>query len=89
MKKADLWAFGVTLYCLTFNKMPFDLEGTNFDLMEAICNQKIEYREEGLEGGRQISGELLEFLEMLLEKDPARRATLLELKSSRFLNATS
>lgn len=28
MKKADIWALGITLYCLTFNTFPFELGNT-------------------------------------------------------------
>ena len=46
MKKADIWALGVTLYCMTYNKMPFSLDGTDLDVMDAICNEKIKYPDE-------------------------------------------
>jgi [calcium/calmodulin-dependent protein kinase] kinase len=38
MKMADIWAMGVTLYCLTFNHMPFPTSGTELTIMENICN---------------------------------------------------
>ena len=28
MKKADIWALGITLYCLTFNSFPFKMGNT-------------------------------------------------------------
>jgi serine/threonine protein kinase len=28
MKKADIWALGITLYCLTYNTFPFELGNT-------------------------------------------------------------
>ena len=37
MKKADIWALGMTLYCMTFNKFPFPLGNTEVQLMENIC----------------------------------------------------
>ena len=41
MKKADVWALGVTLYILTFNHFPFSIGQTEIDLMENICKFKL------------------------------------------------
>lgn len=38
MKKADIWSLGVTIYILTFNKLPFDCGYTELDIMDNICN---------------------------------------------------
>ena len=38
MKKADIWALGMTIYILTFNKLPFQYGQTELDLMDNICN---------------------------------------------------
>jgi len=37
MKKVDIWQLGLTLYCMTFNRLPFSISGTDLDLMERIC----------------------------------------------------
>lgn len=79
MKKADIWALGVTIYILTFNHLPFDIGQTEIDIMEQICTFKLVFE------SRQISEELQEMLEMFLEKDPAKRATLDDLKKCRFV----
>lgn len=38
LKKADIWALGITLYCLTFNKLPFESGETEIDIMNNICS---------------------------------------------------
>jgi [calcium/calmodulin-dependent protein kinase] kinase len=83
MKKADIWALGITLYCMTFNKMPFSIEGDSLEVMERICSHRLTFEE------REISSELQHFLTMILDKDPISRATLSELKNSKFLNTTT
>ena len=40
MKKADVWALGITLYCTAFNKLPFELGSTEIEVMESICECK-------------------------------------------------
>ncbi len=60
MKKADIWALGITIYILTFNRPPFEFEHTELDLMENICNFELKF------DNRQISSELKEMLHMLL-----------------------
>ena len=70
MKKADIWALGVTLYSLTFNHMPFSTKGTELNIMENICNKEISYE------SRSISEDLKKLLSTMLEKNPAKRASL-------------
>lgn len=51
LKKADIWALGVTFYCTVFNKLPFGLENiTSIDLGKHIMAADLD-----LENGRKIS----------------------------------
>jgi serine/threonine protein kinase len=75
MKKADIWSLGLTIYILTFNKLPFNCGQTEIDIMDNICTFELKFEE------RRISDELREMLEMFLQKDPVKRASLEELKS--------
>lgn len=79
MKKADIWALGMTLYCLTFNNLPFEFGDTDLEMMENIYKVDIQY------DTRIISQELKVFLEAMLEKDPSKRMSLENLKEMRFL----
>lgn len=90
MKKADVWALGMTLYVITFNRFPYDFNcmtnghcTTELDIMEAIANVNVQFPE----SDRRISPELKALLSMMLEKEPSRRLDISEIKSlSRFIN---
>lgn len=43
--KIDVWAFGVTLYCLLFGKVPFIAE-SEFELFDVIVNQPLTFPDE-------------------------------------------
>lgn len=48
--------------------------------MDNICNFELQFKD------RKIPAELQEMLEMILQKDPSRRASLEDLKKCRFIN---
>ena len=81
MKKADIWALGITIYIMVFNEFPFDFGKTEIDLMESICNFQLNFP------NRKVSSELTQMLSMFLEKDPEKRATLDELKNCAFIKS--
>jgi SNF1-activating kinase 1 len=97
-KAIDVWALGVTLYCLLFGKTPFRVESNHeFALYGVICNQDWDVEEfMGLDciptKSRRHNcakdkpcsegAEIIRLLERLLEKDMGKRITLDEVKVS-------
>ncbi|GJN87354.1 hypothetical protein Rhopal_000303-T1 [Rhodotorula paludigena] len=93
-KGIDIWALGVTLYCLLFGDTPFTAR-TEYELYNVIVREPIRVPERmGREGmwtgvGRVWEGcgdgaegrEVVDLLGRLLEKDPTKRITLEEVKT--------
>lgn len=79
-KATDVWALGVTLYYLIFGMCPF-LGKSVPQIYERIQRQSLKFPKE-------ISSELQDLLERLLEKDPSSRITIHEIKKHPWLNAT-
>lgn len=92
-KGIDVWALGVTLYCLLFGDTPF-MASTEYELYNVIVRESVRVPETmGREGkwtgvGSRFSGcgdgvegrEVVSLLSRLLEKDPAKRISLGEVK---------
>ncbi|KAI9143821.1 kinase-like domain-containing protein [Paraphysoderma sedebokerense] len=75
-KAIDVWAVGVTLFCLIFGRCPF-MADTEFELFDVIPKQPLEFPAES-----PIPDSLKDLLSLLLEKDPVERITLEEVKVS-------
>lgn len=71
-KALDVWALGVTLYALLYNKCPFWGE-TDYQIMESIRNDPVNIPSDDV---RSVSPELMNLLKSLLEKNVSQRATL-------------
>jgi serine/threonine protein kinase len=70
----DIWAMGVTLYCLLFGVVPFN--GQNeFELFHVITKQALM-----LPPNIPVSNDLSELLFRMMEKDPEKRIKLEEIR---------
>lgn len=95
-KAIDVWALGVTLYCLLFGDTPFTAR-TEYELYNVIVHESIRVPQRmgverawtgvgsGWDGcGEGTEGrEVVDLLGRLLEKDPTKRITLEQVKVSR------
>lgn len=71
-KAIDVWALGVTLYCLLYGQCPFTAS-TEFELFDIIPTAPLEFPQE-------TPDSLVDLLEKLLAKDPQERITLEQVK---------
>ena len=83
-KAIDVWALGITLYCLLFGRTPFPETGVEFQLFNMICNDAILIPPPEFEES-DVDDEVKDLLKRLLEKDPDSRITLEEVKHHPFI----
>ncbi|KAF9577897.1 hypothetical protein BGW38_006608, partial [Lunasporangiospora selenospora] len=77
-KAIDIWALGVTLYCLVYGRCPFIAE-TEFELFNIIPRKQAVFLD-SVPGRDYVDPELKDLLSKLLEKDVYKRITLNEVK---------
>ncbi|KAK0057257.1 calcium/calmodulin-dependent protein kinase kinase 1, partial [Biomphalaria pfeifferi] len=73
-KALDIWAMGVTLYCFTFGKVPFEEEYV-LGLHKKILKDSVQFPEKP-----EVSEELEDLILQMLDKNPTTRITLPEIK---------
>ncbi|KAK8124897.1 uncharacterized protein PG998_000656 [Apiospora kogelbergensis] len=71
-KAADIWAMGVTLYCLKYGKLPFKRDSV-LDMYEAIRNDELEVPEDE-------KPEFRDLITRLLDKDASTRICMSEIR---------
>ncbi|KAI5840811.1 kinase-like domain-containing protein [Morchella snyderi] len=77
----DVWALGVTLYCLLFARCPF-MADNEFQLLQVIAKEELMIPNRQLleMETEPVDEDLKDLLKRLLIKDPAKRITLKEVK---------
>ena len=78
-RKADIWSLGVCLYSMTYNVLPFDSEN-EMEIFLKILKEPVVF------GERQVSEGLKSLIMRMLEKEPAQRITIDEMKTLAWLN---
>ncbi|KAK3505146.1 kinase-like domain-containing protein [Neurospora crassa] len=71
-RAADIWSMGVTLYCLRYGKLPF-AHDNQLEMWEAIKTEEPQFPPDE-------KPEFLDLMHKILEKDPAKRITMHELR---------
>lgn len=81
--KVDIWALGITLYCLIFGDMPFWGQ-TEFELFDSIVSKPLTFPKEfptNFNYTEEDKFQVKNLLCKLLEKDPQQRLTIKQIKS--------
>ncbi|ODV86764.1 hypothetical protein CANARDRAFT_184077, partial [[Candida] arabinofermentans NRRL YB-2248] len=86
--KIDLWALGVTLFCLVFGVLPFN-GGTEFALFDAINNDALKYPDTSLWKSspplnQRDLDQVTDLIDKLLQKDPYQRIEINDIKEHPF-----
>ncbi|CAH2355299.1 SNF1-activating kinase 1 [[Candida] railenensis] len=88
--KIDIWALGVTLYCILFGKVPFNAD-SEFKLFDVIVNEPLRFPEDELSFNSpgNVSTEEFELakdlLSKLLDKNQETRIDIAEVKLHPFV----
>lgn len=88
--KIDIWALGVTLFCLLFGKVPFNAE-SEFKLFDVIVNEDLKFPAgpDSFHSPQEVTSEEFEsakdLLRRMLDKDSNTRIDIPEIKQHPFV----
>lgn len=75
---SDIWAIGITLYCLIYGRVPFYGE-TKHDLFKVITTSPLNFPDDV-----SVPDDLKYLLTKLLDKSPAKRITIRKAKMAKW-----
>ena len=81
---SDVWALGVTMFCMAFNRLPFS-GGNEYLIMENIRTNPVVIPAQQAEAERPLSEDFMRVLLKIMEKDAAKRMNLDKLISDPWL----
>ena len=74
--KADVWAFGVTMYVILFGRLPFAGAVGYRELCDRICNQPVSFDVTPQMAQGYDYSEAIDCVQWMLERDPTVRPTI-------------
>jgi serine/threonine protein kinase len=81
--ETDMWAFGATLYVLVFGRLPFPGENY-FEMKRGVCQNPLRFPP-----ASAATRKWQKVIAALLDKDPARRLTAMDLRRCRLFQPES
>lgn len=76
----DVWALGITAYCLLFGRPPFGNRSNRLSLEDDVC-----FSELTIPTSRTVSSDAINFLRRVLDKAPEERISLVDLRKHPWL----
>lgn len=78
-RATDIWALGVTMYCMLFNSLPFwDPEVNEYGILDIILKSEVKIPENS-NRNTELDSRLLGLMFKLLDKNPRTRITATQL----------